>query len=175
MSIFYEFNNYKDLFLKCKREIIQLKKKIDSDILFNMICTLNHLFEWFLEDTNIDEQSKIEAINKFNSYPTISNLNSQFNAIYKKRSTFPSLNIEQYLIRCLCNNAKHFKLILNTRIKKINGAYYGSSTYYGSVYYGQKSQIKYIVEYDNKEYDVRKIIEDSIMNWESFLMTKRLL
>lgn len=64
--MFYKLNTAKDLFNKSLVEYLYFNDEVlegsQSYILFNVIISLNHLLEWYLLDTDIDENRKIDAL-----------------------------------------------------------------------------------------------------------------
>ncbi len=105
-------NSYEILLDKCRRELIELQgcnlhPNYDF-LLFNIILSMNHLFEWFLKDENVPQDKKMGCINMFNPYRTKNNVSKDFLCIYGQLDDFPKVNRSQELIRELCNKAKHF-------------------------------------------------------------------
>lgn len=110
MQIF-SFSNYKYLIEKAKYELNQLEKVNDNlqseYIITNIIFTLNHIYDWFLLDEDIEPEYKTQIINKFNPYDNINSVNKSFIEYYLKINIFPKLNLYQKTIRDLCNKIKH--------------------------------------------------------------------
>lgn len=85
---------------------------------FNIILSMNHLFEWFLKDENVPQDKKMGCIKIFNPYRTEDNVSRDFKSIYSQLDDFPEVNRSQELIRELCDKAKHLKKrILKFRIE----------------------------------------------------------
>lgn len=104
-------NNYSLLFEKCKKEVGELQRcnlHPDYDFLmFNVILSLSHLFEWYLVDDSAPK--KIECIKLFNPFRDIDSVPGYLKSQFKAVGDFPEKNEYQALTRELCNKAKHFK------------------------------------------------------------------
>lgn len=84
--------------------------------IFNLIFSINHLYDWVLLNKLIDETIRIMCIKNFNPYKPEENVNSNFKSLYNKIGYFPQTNIKQKVIRDLCNNTKHFKIEKDNKI-----------------------------------------------------------
>ena len=77
------FENYSDLIEKVRYErslvnTSSANKKSDIYPLFNIVLTLNHIFEWFYKDEKIDTKLRAECIKIFNTYDNQDNHYKQF-------------------------------------------------------------------------------------------------
>ncbi len=114
---FYDINSYRSLLDKCSYELSHLPlvtkaQPRDSYTLFNLVLTLNHLFDWAVKDERIDERVRMNCVREFNPYNVgqISDAENNF-PIYRHHSLmpFPPTNPQQWLIRQVANRVKHLK------------------------------------------------------------------
>ncbi len=111
---FYDIDSYQALLAKCSYELSRLPlvakaQPSDSYTLFNLVLTLNHLFEWVVNDEDIREEGRIECVKQFNPYREEQRKEAERSIpIYKMYSfhPFPQTNPQQWLTR---HRAKHLK------------------------------------------------------------------
>lgn len=176
MSIL-SFNSCSHLLEKCKKENLSLSKcKSHPEydyLVFNLVISLNHLFEWFLKDEKINDDAKIQCIKKFNPFQE-GNVNSDFRHLYRKAIDIDSPKINQYqlVLRRLCNNAKHFK---NTKIEVQNKHYTCCAgdphMVAGSpdAVAGNFDHYSYLVEINDVQINLEEIIQVQLDNWINFI------
>ena len=169
MSIF-SLNHYRDLFDKCISEFRMLENcRVHPDydhLLFNVVLSVNHLFEWFVKDKKVSEPIKLECIKLFNPYSSPYDVSGDFKYLYRKLTDFPKLNNEQSVIRQLCNKAKHFK---KTEIEKqerndisVAGVMRCGDPL-GAFHY------IYTVENDGKDELLTELLKSNLDQWDRFL------
>ena len=90
-------NSYEILLGKCKKEIGELRKcnsHPDYDfLLFNVILSMNHLFEWFLKDDSVSQDKKLECIKSFNPYSERGKVSRDFTSLYGQLEDFPKTKL----------------------------------------------------------------------------------
>ncbi len=173
MSIL-SLNSYEDLLSKCQVELQQLqsvKSNPEYDfMLFNLVLGMNHLFEWYLKEKNINEKMKMECIKKFNPFASPYDVSGDFKGLYRE-SDFPETNPYQEVVRKLCNKAKHFK---KQAIEKQDKHYTASC---GSVAMqcgnpdascGAFSHYIYTVEIAGEDKNLTIIMSQLINDWVNF-------
>ena len=175
MSIL-SLNTYNHLFEKCKLELEELTScsehpKYDH-LIFNIVFSLNHLFEWYLKDSNISDTSKLQCINKFNPFDSFQNTARGLRAFYPAESDFPETNVFQKNIKKLCNNAKHFN---STPIEKQGKNYIcvaGSDFMEAGEPLAQSGQFDhytYSVGINGIDVDLVDLLRRQISEWDRFL------
>lgn len=169
MSVF-SFDSYKDLFDKSKLELLKLngcRCHPDYDyLLFNITVSVNHLFEWFIRDNNLNEDIRLECIRKFNPYENPYVVTRDFHNLYKMLPTFPELNERQLVIRQLCNKAKHFKRTDIERQSKKNISVSGEmrcGDQLGAFHY------QYYVKIANSDKRLDIVLTEILNEWELFI------
>jgi hypothetical protein len=87
-KIFFQMIYPKNLFKKIiyERNLIDIKNNeiINVYILFNLILSINHLFDWILNNEKINEIDKIKCVNIFNSYEPTDKIFSSYKKYYEK-------------------------------------------------------------------------------------------
>ena len=107
---FYGIVTFRDLFWKSQNDWHRLH---DSDqqkrsyALFDLVSTLNHMWEWFLKDETIDIAQRVECARRFNPYEYRKWVPREFMDFYETLCPFPPKNELQSLVRMICNRAKH--------------------------------------------------------------------
>ncbi len=174
MSIL-SLNSYEDLLNKCKVELEQLPIVTSNPeydyILLNIILGMNHLFEWYLKDENIDEKLRLQCVERFNPFVSPNDVSSNFKSSYKKIDKFPPTNAHQEVARKLCNKAKHFKKKDIEKKDKHHTAVDGSITMQDGgplASDGAFSHYIYTVEVGGKDQDVSQIMSLLLDDWVSF-------
>lgn len=175
MTIF-SLASYKELLFKCECEIQILsncKKHPDYDFtLFNIVIGLNHVFEWFLKDDNIDRDKKVLCISKFNPYASCQEVSGDFNDLYRSLNVFPDPDPYQEVIRKLCNKAKHFKK--RTSIEQQDKHY---TSIWGAQHmqfngeradYGGFNHYLYFVSIDGVDINLADIVNTQFKKWIEF-------
>ena len=171
--MFYKLNTAKDLFNKSLVEFSYFNDEVLEDsqsyILFNVIISLNHLLEWYLSDTDIDKNKKIDALYFF--YPCRNDenppeiINNTMNK-YKIIKENLCCNFNQRILRLMSNKLKHIKIKKAKRdIDIINYNNYtttaGSGVYAGAGFYaGQFDKYFYYILNDDKEINLVEAIKD---------------
>ncbi len=171
MSIL-SLNSYVDLLEKCNWEHDQLRNcstHPEHDfILFNIILAMNHLFEWFLKESEISNDAKLECIKVFNPYCKADNLH-EFKKLYDQIAAHPNVNEYQKTIRMLCNRAKHFKKKPIEKQKKNFTSSFGNVRFSKTgTSWGGFDHYLYVVEINNKEIDLSELISIQLGHWNSF-------
>ena len=169
-------NSYETLLEKCRRENAELQVcnlHPDYDfLLFNIILSMNHLFEWFLKDENVPQDKKMGCIKIFNPYRTEDNVSRDFKSIYSQLDDFPEVNRSQELIRELCNKAKHFK---KKNVEVQDGNYIvecgNESMECGNpdTVCGGFDHYIYFVEVDGDQKNLEVLISSLINKWSDFV------
>jgi hypothetical protein len=166
----FSLNNFKDLFEKSTFELQRLQNcrcHPDYDyLLFNITVSINHLFEWCIKDSSLDEQSKLECIKKFNPYERPNDVPGALKNLYNKIPNFPVVNEKQLLIRQLCNKAKHFKKVEIEKQSKNNISESGvmqSGDQLGAFHY------RYHVEVQQNDVKLDDLLLEIRVEWESFI------
>jgi hypothetical protein len=178
---FYGVEDFRDLYNKSLDDWKQLansdpKKK--SYALFNLVMTLNHLFDWFLKDPGVSQRRKLRCIQAFNPYKK--KASPDLKRLFEKLPTFPQKNINQYLVRCVCNKAKHAKLtpaLSRSEVTAFIGtgdprAFAGSPVAVAGYHVTTTS---YEVKDGNKKYNLQTICEDLRAQWGEFIKREGLL
>jgi len=168
---FYNLYSYLDLHKKCIYELQVIESSINDSLLlsynlFNLVCTLNHMFDWCIGDDSIDETLRKECLTQFNPWrdePKDKEIKKLYNKIENKTTNF-----NQYLIREICNKAKHFKnnpILINDMCYSVAmGNFQMGELQMGEFVY------KFIVEKDDKEYDILETCRELISEWNDFIV-----
>ncbi|MFK3872617.1 hypothetical protein [Pseudoalteromonas rhizosphaerae] len=175
MSIL-SLNTYNHLFEKCQCELEELKScsehpKYDH-LIFNIVFSINHLFEWYLKDSNISDDLKLQCINKFNPFDNYQNVAPGVKGFYQTEGIFPTTNIPQKTIRKLCNNAKHFNATPIEKQDKNYTCLAGSGAMEAGeplAQAGQFDHYTYSVEINGIEEDLVGLLSRQIDEWNAFL------
>ncbi|WP_429236140.1 hypothetical protein [Aeromonas salmonicida] len=175
MSIF-SLENYQHLLQKCQCEY-KLLKGCESHpeydfLLFNLVVSLNHLFDWFLKENSISEHTKSKCIIKFNPFISLDDIPSDFKGYYKKLNAFPPLNEFQEVIRKLCNKAKHFKKkTIESQGKNYTCGAGDDSVECGNpeIVCGTFNHYLYFVEISGEDINLEALISKHLIDWECFL------
>ncbi len=115
---FYFMTDYHDLFRKCLFEWRRFRATSRNPEescyhLFNVVLALNHLYDWLLNDPDVDNDIKMECVRRFNPYAESDR--PWLNDTYRSDPYVPALdgvapvNEWQRLVRQVCNRAKHLK------------------------------------------------------------------
>lgn len=172
------FENYNQLLAKVKYErtiIDTTSENIEFDIysIFNIILSLNHIFEWYYKDVNIDKKKRFECIEIFNNYKGKSIQKEKYKQFHSMLKIPLKINTNQLIIRQISNNLKHFKM---NRIKSANKrpnyiAVAGNITCgSANAVCGYHEEYKYIaVTNSGDEYNLISIIDELIITWNNFL------
>lgn len=115
---FYFMLSYWDLVAKCRfdwKQFTRAWRNAEESCyhLFNIVLSLNHLFDWILNDPDIEQGTKLLCIRQFNPYnhEELQRARTQY-SVYSHSSLVDatlSTNSQQRLIRQVCNRAKHSK------------------------------------------------------------------
>ncbi len=173
MSIL-SLNKASDLFEKCRYEI-NLLKMCESHPnyefhIFNIVMGLNHLFEWFIKDKDINIEKRKACIRKFNPYDAPDKMpnDKAIKNIYKTLADFPDTNQFQLNIRKLCNKAKH----CNTKAFEKNNKTYNAVC--GSIECGSSIAVcggyyyRYTVEINGSDQDIEEMLIYQTHEWSSY-------
>ena len=135
-------------------------------LLFNIVLSANHLFEWFVKDKKLSESDKLKCITEFNPYSSPYDVSGDLKFLYRKLIDFPKTNNEQFLIRQLSNKAKHFKKTEIEKQERIERAVAGTMTcgeHLGAYHY------IYTVENNGKDELLTKLLKTNFDHWEKFI------
>jgi hypothetical protein len=167
-----------NLLAKAQHEysLITLNKLEQNDyyLVFNVLVSINHLFDWVLNNDNIPIERKERCIKLFNPYEN-KNEFGNFRKYYQKINEGIEINTNQQIIKALCNNLKHFKKRNKYGDVDENKKYLAVS---GNIVCGGANAIAgyyeeytFIVKSDNgKEIDLIELLRDAINEWEKFLL-----
>ena len=174
---FLSFDDHKDLLNKClyeenKLRCSQGKHPEYQYLIFNIVISLNHLFEWFMKNNQVIDENKKNCIKNFNPYKSSDDVNKDFMKFYDELDEFPPINEYQLLIRKLCNKAKHFNIRPIEERKKQDITCAGES----SMNCGEISAVcgnfvySYFVHNDNgDDICIKSLISEQIVKWKIFL------
>lgn len=179
---FFLLQSYRDLYFKCRYDWKQLSNsepRIKSYAMFNLVTTLNHIFDWVVKDEDVSEDRRLLCITLFNPYKTAKSVSSDFKELYDRLPEFPPTNTEQYLIRSLCNKAKHLLQTPSTEAVT-NTIYFGAG--HPEMYCGgpkaftgyHESIITHSLEHDGKMHDVKVLCETLMCDWQEYFRTERM-
>lgn len=162
-----------ELYKKCVFEFNKLKEETNNPeydyALFNIILTLNHLFEWYILDNSICENRKIECIKIFNPYEKLEYVPRHLEKIYKKIRTYPNENKNQTNIRKLSNDAKHFKQLKLEKQSKNYTSVFGSFQFGPQNQFGSFDHYIYFVKINEININLEDIIESLLNLWSNFI------
>jgi hypothetical protein len=148
---FFGITSYRDLYWKCLQERRLLNnsdEKKMSYALFNMVVTLNHLLDLVMQEDSIPFETKLKCARRFNPYKRHDNIPKEFAVILKSLGHFPRKNKAQYLVRCICNKAKHMRPRTNLKTETVR-----VTVHWGAVVPGFDQIIdSYFVKSDDGEY-----------------------
>ncbi len=168
--------SYKELLNKCKKELSELELcSVHPDYdytLFNIVLSLNHLFEWYLKDKDVVDTRKNECISLLNPFNDLTKVSYDFKELYDSLKTFPKTNKYQEVIRLLCNKAKHFKKRNLEKQEKHYTSVCGSPTMAAGgefAYCGAYDHYLYYVEIKGQDIDLITIINTLINTWIDFI------
>ena len=187
----YYLNDYKDLYKKCEYDLSLLKDNESSQYynynIFNLLCSLNHLYEWFLLDTEneVTEDIKIECIKlllplEINCYHFTNVISKLYNTI-KKKKIHCEVNPYCSLIREVCNKLKHYKStpIIEDNIKytypcgDVNDGGCGSGRYSGE--HNLVPFVDIVINNITSEIPVKELCEKVLYHWTIFFNQYNLL
>jgi hypothetical protein len=183
-SGFFGLDSFYDLFLKCDVEKSHLE---DSDVrkwshtLFNIVVTLDHLYEWFLGDDRVVAEVRKKGLLQFNPYKRRKQVPWYLKCYYKGVVPFPAPNGNQYLVRSLANRAKHF--LTDPPIDRSEFTTYpivaGSAEAYcgGLKAFANYHEIitKFIVVDDNgSPQDIKVVCRELLSSWRKFFFIEGL-
>ena len=173
---FFLLQSYRDLYFKCRYDWKQLSNSDPSKksyAVFNLITTLNHMFDWVVRDEDVSEGKRLLCITLFNPYKAAKSVGADFKELYEKLPELPTTNTEQYLVRSLCNKAKHLLHAPSTESVE-NTIYFGAGhpeMYCG----GPKARVGYheiiithTVEDGGNVHDVKVVCETLMNDWQDF-------
>ena len=110
---FFELADFRDFYWKCHAELKPAltvsEQKRRCYAIFNLALSLNHLFDWMLNDPAVSREAKLLAIQAFNPYRARRQVARDFGKYYDIMKPFPTRNERQYLIHEVANRAKHLK------------------------------------------------------------------
>jgi hypothetical protein len=172
LSIF-SLKSYKDLLSKCNQEYQELLNCSSHPeyeyILINIIFGLNHLFDWCIKDTSISKKKCIETFNPYREKPA-----KDLASIYKENGFQDNnfiINVNQEVIRHLCNKSKHFKLIhIETRDKNYTCLAGSISMECGEsrAECGEFDGYAYFVDIEGENKNLLSIISELLKQWNDF-------
>jgi hypothetical protein len=179
---FFLLNDYRDMYFKCWHDWKQLHNSDPEEktyAMFNLIMTLNHLFDWVLKDQNISFEKKIRCIRAFNPYKSMEKVSPDFKEFYDQLPERPPTRTEQYLVRSLSNKAKH--LLQTPSTESVTNTVYlgaGSPDAYCN---GPKAFagfheiiVTHVVGDDGEDYDLKDICTTLIHDWGDFFRAESL-
>lgn len=166
-----------NLLEKAKHEysLITLNSLEQNDyyLVFNVLVSINHLFDWVLNNDYIPIERKERCIKQFNPYEN-KNEYGNFSKYYRQINEKIEVNYSQQIIKSLCNNLKHFKKKnkcgdVNEKKKYLsvcgNIACGGANAVAG--YY---EEYTFVVNVGNgKEIDLIELLKNAINEWDQFL------
>ena len=138
-------------------------------LLFNVVLSVNHLFEWFVKDKKVSEPIKLECIKLFNPYSSPYDVSGDFKYLYRKLTDFPKPNKEQLVIRQLCNKAKHFKRTEIEKQEKTDISVAGvmaCGDHLGAYHY------IYTVEIEGNDELLNEVLKVNLARWDKFIKGK---
>lgn len=143
-----ELKSFYDLYLKVEHDCQGLSMH-DSYSVFNLLCTLNHLREWGEKDSLLRTEARAEC-RKISE-----KIKNESDA---KESELFSL----YVIRRLCNSAKHFKPSDKT--------FLADGAICGLVRCGDRlGRNYYFYDSADGQHNVERVIEHSVLFWRKFV------
>ena len=173
MSIL-SLNKYNHLFDKCKLELDELMSCSQHPqydyLIFNLVFGLNHLFEWYIKDDEVETELKSQCIRQFNPYQCYNTVSAQLKSYYSD-ADFPPTNRFQETIRKLCNNAKHFNTTAIEKQDKNYTCLAAADGMHAGELLAQAAQFdhyNYSVEIDGEDIDLVMLIEKHLSKWASF-------
>lgn len=172
-------NNASNLLAKCIKELHDLEQCEEHPgydfTLFNIILDLNHLFEWYLKEKNLEIGKKLDCIKQFNPFQSPDDVSRDFKEFYKRLEVFPQTDMHQEVIRKLCNKAKHFKRKpLEKQHKKMTAVCGADHMVCGNekAECGGFDHYIYSVEINGADKDLKKLISSQIEKWSILLNNK---
>jgi NADH:ubiquinone oxidoreductase subunit len=141
--------------------------------LFDMLITINNLFEWTLKYYNEDEEKRKKCIIMFNPYLENDKIPYAYKSDYR---SMPSLkpNEAQYIIRKIVNNIKHYEVkVVNTKEGKTNCAQAGQVYAGGFNAFAGYYELTFLVTIKDENnndisHDLLSLLETLIDKWKSF-------
>ncbi len=139
-NAFLDLKTWFDLFDKAEYEysILQREHKIHSYLVFNLCCTINHLWDWAKRDPSIPNKDDIPS-----------------------QKTHKNLK----LISDICNRAKHFEKKVNAA--HTSHAIQGGYGYDYGVAYGSIKKVYHIID-NNEEIPLLEVIDKAMRIWRDF-------
>jgi len=163
---FYGLRDYRDLFWKCKHDLKQFWMTHDDELssygLFNLVVTIDHLFDWVLNDPALPENKKARCIERFNPYGPGERIPNGFEKYYP--ACPPSTNEDHRLVRKVANKAKHRRLEPETPMLR-GTALVGSDL-------ERLSEVEYTGYFAGgaeEHGDLPALCEDLLRDWQKFL------
>ncbi|MDG5902086.1 hypothetical protein E2650_19745 [Shewanella xiamenensis] len=174
MTIF-SLASFRELMIKCDRECEQLKQCATHPeydfILMNIVFGINHLFDWYLKDTEIEETRIQECLKLFSPYGSIDEVSKEFRRLYKLLPEFPEVDSNQEIIRKLCNKAKHFKKVgIERQGKNYTSTFGASLMQFGGerAVFGGFNHYLYFVEIGNTDVNLAELVSSQLNKWKEF-------
>ena len=112
--------DYKELFAKIEHEFQVYQTLINEEsrryFLFNLLLSLNHLFDWVINDPDVPSAVKSQCVRRFNPYDQTGVQEIERSKDKKRRclkeayldaEVFDYINPRQRLVRILANHEKH--------------------------------------------------------------------
>lgn len=118
----FSLSRAEHLFEKCLDEYAQLHSCREHPrydyLLFNLVTTVNHLFEWYLKDGSVDGERKKACIRLLNPYSCKGRVPEELKEICSKTWDSAAVNLKQEAIRKLSNKSKHFKKREQSKVQR---------------------------------------------------------
>lgn len=149
-----ELKSSKDLLLKCIYEFEKLdtSQKEYEYALFNIIVSLNHLYEWVKEDESVESIIKQKCISEFHNFD------------------MPKTNE----IRLLANSLKHFNkskisTMLNTETSELGAGDKFMECGHPDAISGNQITT-YSININNEQFELSDLLAELIGNWKIYLL-----
>lgn len=160
-----------DLLTKCKKEMSSFSPVEFNDYqLFNVIFSLNHLYEWAYKDEAMDSQKAKKIAEHFFPFDEFSHCHCDI--LKGIISHTVKTNPNQKAIRLLSNKQKHVNVKTNTpplSQTKIPTAVAGRMCAGGVNSYAGYSKFIYEIKLGNNTVDLVDLINSLINDWEQHL------
>lgn len=160
-----------DLLIKCKKEMSSFSPVEYNDYqLFNVIFSLNHLYEWAYKDDAMDSQKAKKIAEHFFPFDKFSRCHCDILKGIISHSV--KTNPNQKAIRLLSNRQKHVNVKSNTPTlsqTKVTTSTAGSMFAGGVNSNAGYSKFIYEIQLGNNTVDLVDLINSLITDWEQYL------
>ncbi len=151
----YELKTATDLLKKAKMEFQELHNSPNEFVLFNLLCTLNHLRDWILPAGHKSYKEKEET----------GCMLTKEEEFHKSLHT----NKNYVIVNSLCNASKHFKKKERTPETHIKCGFFAGKNEAGHSLNYRHYYVEIEKEGNKKFKDLQEVVEELLTDYSNFL------